>query len=113
TGDMTDGRPGILAEQQHDPVAFGKPDREQEICELVRLSLNVAKTHVPDFAVRPFADEGDLGRVRRMAIANVGSDVVAGRNIPTERCIELLVRLHSFHRCYSSQTSTHSQQWRA
>jgi hypothetical protein len=96
--DMGDGSPRILAEQQHDSVALDEAASDQEVCQLIGPALHVAKRHLPHAAVGPLADQRDLARVGRMAVADIRRDVVPRRNVPAERCVKLFVARQSFHR---------------
>jgi hypothetical protein len=74
---LGDGGPRILTKQQHDPVAFYQADRDEKICQLIGLALYVAEGHSPGLTVGSLADQRNFARVRRMAVANIGGDVVA------------------------------------
>ena len=82
--DVGDGRPRILPKQQHDSVALGEAIRNEEICQLISLPLDVAKSHLQSFTVGRLANQGNFARIGRVAVANVDGDVVARRNFPTK-----------------------------
>ena len=81
---MRDRGPGVLAEQQHDPVAFDQPERNQKVGELVGLSLYFAEGHLPWFVVGAHPDQGDLVRLAGMAVTDIARNVVARGNIPAK-----------------------------
>ena len=94
---MSDPGPRILTKQQHDSVAFDEADRDKEVRQLIGFALDIAKRHLPGLAVGTFADQRNFAGIRRMAVANIGGDIVSLRNVPAERHIKLLVGRQSFH----------------
>lgn len=95
---MRDRGPRILAQQQHDSVALDQADGDEEICHLIGFALNIAKGHSPSLAVGSFADQRNFARIRRVAVANIGGDIVSRRNGPAERSIKLFVSRQPFHK---------------
>ena len=90
-GDVSDRGPGVLAQQQHHPIAFDETERQQQIGQLVGLALHLAEGHLPGLAVAVLADQRDLAGIAGVTVADIGGDVVARRDVPPERRIELFV----------------------